>query len=103
MQQILNDIKSLLVDESCSHTEKESVVSMTSIELNSSFDQDEQVEATDTTSSLNPSELFYEIQAKNFGADQVEYILDEKYLTEYLSVSYRVHQLHAQYAFKLIM
>ncbi len=71
MQQILNDIKSLSVDESCSHTEKESVISMTSIEFNSSIDQDEQVETTDTTSSLSPSELFYDIQAKNFGADKV--------------------------------
>ncbi len=31
------------------------------------------------------------------------YIFDEKYLTEYLFVSYRVYQLHAQYAIKVII
>ncbi len=102
MRQILNDIKSLSVSETCpdklcSHSEKEAT------ELNSSFDQDKQVKTTDTKSSLNPPELFYDIQAKNFGADKVGDILDENYLTKDILISYRVCQLYAQYAFELII
>ena len=83
MQQILNVLKSSsvsapIIDKSCSYSEKESILSVTSIEFDLLFDQDEQIDSIDATPILNPHELFYDIQAKNFGADQVGHTLDEK-------------------------
>jgi len=81
MQQILNDIKSssnslsidkTLLDESHSN----------STELNSSFSKIEQTAVTNVISSLNYSELFYDMQAKHFGADKVRTIFIGKIFTK---------------------
>jgi hypothetical protein len=88
MQQILNDIKSssdkTLLDELHSK----------STEPNSSLSKVEQTGTTNFISSLNYSELFYDMQTKNFGADKVRNIFIEKYLPKYIFLL-RVHHLYA--------
>jgi hypothetical protein len=61
MQQLLIEIKSTKL-------ERDSSVSTPSI------DQNEQIDSLDTKPSSNPSDLFYDMQPKNFDADQVEHI-----------------------------
>ena len=102
MRQILNNIQSISITETCttklcSHSEKAST------ELDSLFDDDEQVKTADAASSIRPPNLFYDLQAKNFGADKVEDIIDEKYFTTDIFATYRAHQQYAQYVLKLII
>jgi hypothetical protein len=78
MQQILNDIKSssngLSIDESPSNSIKESSVLTISTELNSSLNNVKQTMIKNVTSSVNSPNLFYIMQANNFGADKVRNI-----------------------------
>ncbi len=111
MQQILNDIKSssnslstgeILLDQSRSDLMKEFVVFPTSTEPNSSFSKAEQTMTTNVASSPNYSELFYDMQAKNFDADKVRNLFIETCLLKYIFLS-RVRHLYAQYVIRVIM
>lgn len=81
MRQILNDIQSTSMVETC--TTKLCLHSGKALtELDSLFDEDEQVKTTDAASSTRPPNLFYDLQAKNFGADKVGDIIDKKYFAQ---------------------
>lgn len=108
MYEIVNEMKASSVsrsipDKPTSHSEKQSSVSTTSIELDFPFYQEEESDTTDATSLVNTPKLFYDFQAKNFGADQVEPILDEKCLPQYILFPYRIHRLYVQYAPDLVI
>lgn len=73
MRQILNDIQSTSMKETCT-TNISSHSGKAPTELDSLFDENNQIKSSDAASSIQPPNLFYTIQAQNFGADKVEYI-----------------------------